>query len=293
MTNPAVRTVFLPPAPAHQVLTPDPQFFKHNARIVSVDSELAFSDARRMHIQTKGAARKQRRRFIPDWAHSNASFRAVVRLAAEKYIGLGLIPTSVLLETLIKACNWRTRGIELRVRWVENPYKQREILQHVGACRRAGSYISLLNYVGYTSWRCCEESTTVASITGYLTPAGIRQLVCRLGRAGRLLGLETTPQHNRKHDAPPRRKSRGRGFRFLTKQDAEGLAWKYFCGRSGVLPPPPAEMSPKDLAELVVWRAEGHALKASWCTGRALEAAQNRAAAGVRLIATLAEEKAA
>src|SRR5712691_3753242 len=101
-------------------------------------------------------------------------------------------------------------------------------------------------------------------------------------RDGRLLGLETTPQHNRKHDAPPRRKSRGRGFRFLTKQDAEGLAWKYFCGRSGVLPPPPAEMSPKDLAELVVWRAEGHALKASWCTGRALEAAQNRAAAGTR-----------
>src|SRR6266849_2478080 len=142
MNNPAVRTVFLPPAPARGVLPNEPQFWNRykRARMSTAETELAFSDTRRMHLLRKGEGRKQRRRFIPDWAHSNASFRAVVRLAAEKYIGLGVIPADLPLEKLMEACRWRTRGVELRARWVENERKRAEMLQHVGSCRRAGSY---------------------------------------------------------------------------------------------------------------------------------------------------------
>src|SRR5437879_13566849 len=108
--------------------------------------------------------RKVRAHWVPDFAHSNASFRIVVRMSAEKYIGLGAIPVDLPLEQLKAACNWRTRGWELRARWVENPIQRRRMLQHVDACRRSGSYVGLLNYVGYISWRCCEESTTIAAL---------------------------------------------------------------------------------------------------------------------------------
>src|SRR5437870_1532177 len=135
----AVRQVFIcPPAAARGVFPNEPQFLNRyrRSKMVSADTKLSFSDTHFMHVYVKGEGRKQRRRFIPDWAHSNASFRAVVRLAAEKYIGLGLIPADLPLEKLMEACRWRTRGVELRARWVENERKRAEMLQHVGSCRR-------------------------------------------------------------------------------------------------------------------------------------------------------------
>jgi len=152
------------------------------------------------------------------------------------------------------ACNWRTRGWELRARWVENPLKKAEMLQHVGACRRAGSYISLLNYIGYISWRCCEESTVIASMTNYLSPTGIRQIVTRLARTARMMGFETPAQHNRKH-GPRKRSNRDyrKPFRFMSTENSTVAAWRYSYDKPPDKPPP-AEMTAKDIQELVVWR---------------------------------------
>ena len=53
------------------------------------------------------------------------------------------------------------------------------------------SYISLLNYVAYTSWRCVEDSITISTLTGYMRPAAVRQLLSRLARTARSMGYET------------------------------------------------------------------------------------------------------
>ena len=298
-TEAAVRTVtisFPPPMPAAEVLADEPQFYNRarRYRMVTPDSELAFEDTRRMHTIAVADRTDRKQRWVPAFATNDVAFRAVIRKAAEKYIQLGAIPSDLPIDQLVAACNWRTRGWELRARWMTNPQKRAEVLQHVGCCRRAGSFIGVCLYVAYQSWRVCEASNTIADLTGYLTPVGTRQIVHRLARTARDMGFETRASRSRRKVAH-RKQPRGvnKGFRFLTGETAVATAWRYFVGGAVKAIPLPEKLTEDDLRDCIAWRREGWELRSRWAEGRQLAVAQNRVEAAERLLGRLDEEKAA
>ena len=166
------------------------QFDGRRVYAVSAASELAFSDYRRMHVESHKSQRYAG--YIPKFAFDDQKLRKVLAVAAWRYARGGRMPMpeEISLAELKRLAEekfktWEARSLE------GLPEAERYILQrHLFSVDYAGGWLQQRATAAWLSWRFGLSSSQVAERL-WTTAPNIRIILYRLTKIARSLGYET------------------------------------------------------------------------------------------------------
>lgn len=174
---------------------------------VSTETEIDFSDYRRMHVQRNGGALRKERPF----AMNDRQFQRVLLVKAWRFIHMrGPAPEKIDREEINRLATEKAlRGHAIRKSAPDVQHKMLE--DHKAAIRRAGGFLELWAAVAYRYWKLSMDSVAVAESLG-ITPWSVRQMIWRLRQVAKQLGFDVGPDGHRKGGT--RGKKRKRNMKF-------------------------------------------------------------------------------
>jgi hypothetical protein len=168
-------------------------------------AELSYSDYQNgLHIQSRATAHEMRLLYTPIFASNDEQLKLVVAQQAYDYIkashaGTSLfynserVPNGFLLnrEALEDLAN---KATESRKTYNQTG-QQINLYRHILWNERHGGYVALRAAIAYKAWRLSKDAHTIADELG-MNHCAVRQILNRLCKVARRLGLETFPRHH-------------------------------------------------------------------------------------------------
>src|SRR5260370_24135052 len=201
------------------------QFAARRNRVVSSESQIAFTDYNRMHTEYRKTFRDNR--WIPQFANDDKQLRRVLAQRAFSYYRafnkrghneFEQVPEALVadLPALTELVNQTLKKLEGNPKYFAETNSDMPDMQlgmhwqHIGAVKRAGSYLALITAIAYRSWRQGWHSTDIAASLG-MTPWSVREHLYRLREIATRLGYTfdrhhscKSPELRDKHKCKPR-----------------------------------------------------------------------------------------
>ena len=179
---------------------------------MSQESKITFSDYGRMHTVHRATFRDKR--WIPAFANNDKELRHVLAQRAFSYYrafhrrGTNTfeeVPETLVadLPALTDLVNQSLKKIEANPKYFGDSDRGMPDVQlgmhwqHIGAVKRAGSYLALITAIAYRGWRQGWHSTDVAASLG-ITPWSVREHLYRLREIAGRLGYTFERHHSYK-----------------------------------------------------------------------------------------------
>ncbi len=168
-------------------------------------TKLSYSDFQNgLHIQSRATAHEMRLLYTPEFSKNDGQLKLVACQQGYDYISAShsgtarfynseRVPNGFLLnrESLEALAN---KATEARKKYNQSK-QQINLHRHISWCQRHGGYVTLRAAVAYKAWRLSKDAHTIAGEMGLNQPA-VRQMLNRLCKVARRLGLETFPRHH-------------------------------------------------------------------------------------------------
>jgi hypothetical protein len=168
-------------------------------------ADLTYSDyLNGMHISSRATAYEMRLLYTPTFAASDEQLKLVLAQQAYDYIcashagttrfyNAERVPQGFILnhDALAALAN---KATEARKTFHQTG-QQINLYRHISWCQAHGGYMALRATIAYKAWREARDSATIANDLG-LNHCAVRQMLNRLCKVARRLGLETFPPHH-------------------------------------------------------------------------------------------------
>jgi hypothetical protein len=168
-------------------------------------AELSYSDFQNgLHIQSRATAHEMRLLYTPIFAGNDEQLKLVISQQAFDYICAShagttrfynseRVPNGFLLnrEALEALAN---KATEARKKFNQSK-QQINLYRHISWNQRHGGYVALRAAIAYKAWRLAKDAHTIAIDLG-MNHCAVRQILNRLCKVARRLGLQTFPRHH-------------------------------------------------------------------------------------------------
>jgi hypothetical protein len=166
--------------------------------------ELSFSDYQNgMHIEVRATADEMRLFYTPEFSKIDDQLKLVIAQQSYDYIKAShagttrfynseRVPNGFVLnrEALEAVAN---KATEVRKTWNQTGQKI-NLYRHIIWCERHGGYVALRAAIAYKAWRLAKDAHTIGNEMG-ISWVSVRQMLNRMCKTARRLGLETFPRH--------------------------------------------------------------------------------------------------
>src|ERR1700722_250450 len=169
------------------------------------DSELSYSDFQNgLHIKSRATAYEMRLLYTPEFSKNDEQLKLVVAQQAYDYIKASHAGTRTFYnsERVPNGFLLNRQALEdlaVKATDARKSYnvtgQQINLYRHIMLNERHGGYVALRAAIAYKAWRLAKDANTIANELG-MNHCAVRQILNRLCKVARRLGLETFPRHH-------------------------------------------------------------------------------------------------